>query len=55
MAVQVDDSACIACGVCEGICPSDAITIDSHAVIDPEQCIECGNCVAECPTKALEM
>ena len=56
MTLQVDDAACTACGACVGICPADAISVDSgHAVVDQEQCAACGACIPSCPTDALDI
>jgi ferredoxin len=43
---------CIACGVCQAECPTDAISEGDIYVIDPEKCIECGACADVCPTAA---
>lgn len=47
-----DDSLCIDCGACSGVCPSAAITIDRtewKLVVDKDKCIACGGCVKACP------
>jgi ferredoxin len=41
--------ACVACGRCIPVCPTDAIP-PSLVVVD-ERCIGCGNCEAACPPK----
>ncbi len=47
---------CIGCGVCEQMCPNDAIThttgLDDFEVL-PEECVNCGICVIYCPTDAI--
>lgn len=44
---------CTGCGVCESVCPFDAIgVIDGIAVVN-EKCTLCGACVEECPTEAI--
>ncbi|QGU00878.1 Ferredoxin [Candidatus Syntrophocurvum alkaliphilum] len=46
---------CIACGVCEDECPTEAITEGEDIyVIDPELCTECGECADVCPTDAAQ-
>ncbi|MCL2152649.1 MAG: 4Fe-4S binding protein [Oscillospiraceae bacterium] len=47
-------SECISCGVCEGDCPVEAISLgDSHYVIDAGLCIDCGACAGSCPVDAI--
>jgi electron transfer flavoprotein alpha subunit len=50
-------SACIACGLCQSICPVDAIRYDDKGepVIDYDKCIGCGKCVKACPVAALKI
>jgi ferredoxin len=50
----LDEDSCTACGVCEDICPMDAVAADDGAV-DPDRCIGCGLCVAACPTGAITL
>jgi len=49
----VDRDKCIACGACQEICPTGAISIDEIARIDPMKCMGCGECVAQCPQEAI--
>jgi electron transport complex protein RnfB len=45
---------CIACRICEKVCPSDAIHVkDNLAVIDYEKCTLCGLCAEKCPRKII--
>ncbi len=54
MAYKISD-ACISCGVCEGECPTGAISAgETQYQIDPETCIDCGACEAVCPTSAIK-
>ena len=47
-------TACIACGMCQRNCPSDAIHVtDNLARIDYDKCTGCGTCVAKCPKKII--
>jgi len=46
---------CDGCGVCVGVCPANAITMESRkARIDPFLCIGCGACVPVCPKEAID-
>ncbi|MGI5839650.1 MAG: RnfABCDGE type electron transport complex subunit B [bacterium] len=47
---------CMACKMCEKVCPADAIhVINNVAVIDYEKCQNCGLCVEKCPVKAISL
>ncbi|KAF9464865.1 Ndufs8, NADH:ubiquinone oxidoreductase 23 kd subunit [Collybia nuda] len=58
------EERCIACKLCEAICPAQAITIESEARldgsrkttkydIDMTKCIYCGFCAEACPVDAI--
>ncbi len=55
MAHKIDKEKCIACGACEGTCPSGAISEDEDGkyVIDPNKCTDCGECVDICAAEAI--
>ena len=59
-----DRERCIACKLCEAVCPAQAITIESTARedgsrkttrydIDMLKCIYCGLCEESCPVDAI--
>ena len=44
------ESGCIGCGLCQKICPNDAIHVENFlAVIDYGKCSSCGLCATVCP------
>jgi len=46
---------CIACKLCEKICPVDAIhVVDNLVIIDYNKCTSCGKCVEVCPMKTIK-
>ena len=55
MVAIVTTDRCTACGLCLQACFSDAIQVDSTAVIDQAKCLGCGSCTAECPNEALSL
>lgn len=48
---------CVACGVCETICPTRAATIykGRRARIDPQKCVACRKCEKACPAGIIVM
>ncbi|UCF07050.1 MAG: 4Fe-4S dicluster domain-containing protein [bacterium] len=46
--------ACIACGACSAVCPSEALIVEGMIlVVIPERCRPCGQAAIVCPTGAL--
>ena len=56
---QVIPELCKSCGICEEVCPYNAITMDvkkkTEAVVNTAACAGCGTCAAECPFDAIVM
>lgn len=52
MAYVISDS-CIACGTCQSVCPTGAISEGDIYKIDPDTCIDCGTCAENCPNEAI--
>ena len=49
-----DINKCKACGMCQKVCPANAITLeDGKPVIDPEKCIHCNKCIGACPNGTI--
>ena len=52
--IYVDGEKCAGCGVCEGVCPVEAIRVsDGVARVDQDRCNECQACVEACPNEAI--
>jgi len=56
----VDQDNCNGCGICERVCPYDAIhLVEVNGVIKAQNrsasCKGCGLCAASCPSKAVDM
>jgi ferredoxin len=52
------DDACVHCGVCVAICPSDALVLNTtKGEVDflPEKCVACELCVKACPYAAMQV
>jgi ferredoxin len=53
---RLDDSLCVGCGRCEGICPFEALAFDSdRPAVDEARCMGCGVCTSRCETGALTL
>ena len=57
---RVDQDACIGCGICESLCPFNAITLEKvgkrkKAKTITASCKGCGICASHCPTLAISM
>ncbi len=50
--VLLDSSKCTGCTTCLKHCPTEAIRITGHAVINEKRCIDCGECIRVCPHQA---
>ena len=46
---------CIECGICERVCPYDAIFMsdDMEFVVDGEKCPSCRRCLDPCPVDTI--
>jgi len=49
----IDSEKCTGCGICEDVCPANAIKVNGQALVRPELCTGCGLCVGECPNNAI--
>jgi electron transport complex protein RnfB len=52
---QVDEGACVACGLCVESCPFDALSVDDTAQVEEVRCVGCGVCTLACPEGALSL
>ena len=53
--IELDEPACIQCGLCLPACPTEAITLPEVLEISQSLCYGCGRCVPTCPTEALSL
>ncbi|MBO7643813.1 MAG: 4Fe-4S binding protein [Bacteroidales bacterium] len=53
MAYKISADTCVACGTCQGECPTGAIQEGDVYSIDPNVCIDCGTCADACPMGAI--
>ncbi len=53
--LQIDEDACIGCGVCEENCAFDAIHVVDGVARVNDNCTLCGSCVENCEVEALHI
>lgn len=51
---RVDPVACIGCGICVPLCPSEALSMEGEVAARTGDCnLGCGHCAASCPEDAI--
>jgi heterodisulfide reductase subunit A len=56
MIAHVNQDLCIGCGLCQEICPYQAMTIQNKkSKTIPALCGGCGTCASTCPEHAITM
>jgi len=54
--LSIDEEACVDCGLCTGVCPTKALTIDPQTFrlkFARSRCIVCEQCIPTCPVQAI--
>ncbi|MGF1496298.1 MAG: NIL domain-containing protein [Elainellaceae cyanobacterium] len=54
--IQIDEDLCVHCGLCTGVCPTEALTLDPETFelrFARSRCIVCEQCVPTCPVQAI--
>jgi L-aspartate semialdehyde sulfurtransferase ferredoxin len=54
--ILIDEDSCVHCGLCTGICPTEALSLDSKTFMlnfTRSRCIVCEQCVPTCPVEAI--
>lgn len=55
-AILIDEDACVHCGLCTGVCPTEALSLDPQSfklVFTRSRCIVCEQCIPTCPVQAI--
>lgn len=52
VAPVTSEELCTVCGICAGVCPTTAISINGRVATQPELCIRCCACIKNCPEGA---
>jgi len=56
--IVIDEESCVHCGLCTGVCPTEALTLDPNTfrlTFARSRCIVCEQCVATCPVEAISV
>jgi len=52
----VNEGVCVGCGICEAICPFDALSLEAGVMrVNEVVCKGCGSCGSACPSGAITM
>ena len=54
--IAIDENSCVDCGLCTGVCPTQALTLDPETFklkFRRSLCIVCEQCVPTCPVGAI--
>lgn len=54
--ILIDEDTCVDCGLCTGICPTEALTLDPKTFklnFTRSRCIVCEQCIPTCPVQAI--
>jgi L-aspartate semialdehyde sulfurtransferase ferredoxin len=54
--IQIDEEACVHCGLCTGVCPTEALTLapDTFRLnFQRSRCVVCEQCIPTCPVQAI--
>lgn len=54
--IVVDRDICVDCGLCTGVCPTEALILDPQTfelMFTRSRCIVCEQCIPTCPVQAI--
>lgn len=53
--IVVDEKICVDCGLCTGVCPTQALVLNSDFRLEfkRSRCIVCEQCIPTCPVSAI--
>lgn len=56
--IMIDENLCVDCGLCTGVCPTQALTLDPATFrlnFTRSRCIVCEQCIPACPVEAISI
>lgn len=54
--ISIDRDVCVDCGLCTGVCPTEALQMDKHTwrlTFERNRCVMCEQCIPTCPVAAI--
>ena len=54
--IMIDEDTCVHCGLCTGVCPTEALSLDPQSfklTFARSRCIVCEQCIPTCPVQAI--
>lgn len=54
--IAIDEEICVDCGLCTGVCPTEALTLHPQTfqlTFTRSRCVVCEQCIPTCPVQAI--
>jgi L-aspartate semialdehyde sulfurtransferase ferredoxin len=54
--IVIDEEVCVHCGLCTGVCPTEALSLEAaefKLMFNRSRCIVCEQCIPICPVQAI--
>lgn len=54
--IVIDENSCVDCGLCTGVCPTQALTLEPETFklkFWRSRCVVCEQCIPTCPVQAI--
>jgi ferredoxin len=53
--IVIDEVRCVDCGLCTGVCPTEALILDGNFRLSfrRSRCVVCEQCISACPVQAI--
>ena len=54
--IVIDEDSCVDCGLCTGVCPTQALTLDPQTfklTFKRSRCVVCEQCLPACPVQSI--
>jgi len=54
--IMIDEESCVHCGLCTGVCPTEALSLHRETfklTFTRSRCIVCEQCIPTCPVQAI--